>query len=187
MMKRLKASSMDEYLPKLLACRTSKNGVFGAKAHFHDFETALRKSPTMLDALSPITYIFMDRRDKLAQAVSMARAMQTNSWISLAKPETGKLRYDRELISQCLGKHEMQRLGWMRWFEANDINPFVVVYEEMTANPAGVVRSILEYLDVQDDEPNDIRLPPIEKQSDDTNEEWVARFQREVEGGVETR
>jgi hypothetical protein len=140
----------------------------------------------MLDALAPVTYIFMDRRDKLAQAVSMARAMQTNSWISLAKPDMAKLHYDRDLISQCLGKHEMQRLGWQRWFEAHDVNPVVVFYEELMANPAGVVRSIVEYLDVQDDEPNIIRLPPVKKQGDDTNKEWVARFEREVQGGVAT-
>jgi LPS sulfotransferase NodH/SAM-dependent methyltransferase len=187
MMERLKASSIDDYVAKLIACRTTRNGVFGMKAHFHDFETTLKKYPGLLEALAPITYIFMDRRNKLAQAVSMARAMQTNSWISLAKADTAKLHYDRDLISKCLGKHEMQRLGWQRWFDANDINPFVVFYEELESNPAGVVRSVIEYLDVQDDDPNNIRLPPIEKQSDDINDEWVARFEREVEAGVVTR
>ena len=184
MMKRLGASSTEDYIAKLVATRTSRNGVFGMKAHFPDFEATLKKFPGMREALAPTTYIFMERRDGLAQAVSMARAMQTHSWISLSKPDEQKLRYDRDLISQCLGKLEMQKLGWQRWFEANDINPFVVVYEEMTANPAGVVRSILEYLDVQDDQPNVVRLPPVEKQGDDTNKEWVERFKREVQGGV---
>jgi len=186
MMKRLHASSAQDYVAKLVACRTSKNGVFGVKSHFHDFEAMLKKYPGMLDALAPVTYIFMDRRDKLAQAVSMARAMQTHSWISLAKPDLANLRYDRELISECLGKSEMQRIGWQRWFDARDINPFVVFYEDMMLNPAGVVRSVVEYFDVQDDEANVVRLPPVRKQSDDTNAEWVARFQREVESGVVT-
>ena len=183
-MKRLGVSWTEDYIAKLVATRTSRNGVFGMKAHFPDFEATLKKFPGMREALAPTTYIFMERRDGLAQAVSMARAMQTHSWISLSKPDEQKLRYDRDLISQCLGKLEMQKLGWQRWFETNDINPFVVVYEEMTADPAGVVRSILEYLHVQDDEPNVVRLPPVEKQGDDTNKEWVARFQREVQGGV---
>jgi trehalose 2-sulfotransferase len=183
-MKRLKATSVQDYIAKLIACRTSKNGVFGLKAHFHDFEAALKKYPEMLGTLAPVSYIFIDRRDKLAQAVSMARAMQTKSWISLAKPDLSKLRYDRDLISQCLGKSEMQRLGWQRWFEARDIKPIVVYYEDMMENPSAVVRSIVEHLDVQDDEPNIIRLPPVKKQGDDTNKEWVARFEREVQSGV---
>jgi LPS sulfotransferase NodH/2-polyprenyl-3-methyl-5-hydroxy-6-metoxy-1,4-benzoquinol methylase len=186
LMKRLKASSLEDYVAKLIACRTSRNGVFGMKVHFEDFEAALQKYPTMLEKLAPVTYIFMDRRDKLAQAVSMARAMQTNSWISLAKPQLTKLHYDRDLISKCLGKHEIQRLGWQRWFEGRDINPFVVLYEELIADPAGVVRSIVEYLDVQDDNRNIIRLPTIEKQGDDVNEEWIARFTREVQSGIVT-
>lgn len=185
-MKRLQASTPQEYLTKLIACRTSKNGVFGVKAHFQDFEGAQKKNPGLLDTLAPVTYIFIDRRDKLAQAVSTARAMQTNSWISLAKPDMAKLRYDRDLISQCLGRNELQRLSWQQWFDLHDINPFVVFYEELMAHPAGVVRSIVEYLDVQDDEPNVIRLPSIEKQGDDTNTEWVARFEQELRSGAVT-
>ena len=80
---RLQASSPEDYFVKLLACRTSSNGVFGMKAHFHHFEPALDWCPSMLERLSPVTYIYLSRRDKLAQAVSMAKAMQTNGWTSM--------------------------------------------------------------------------------------------------------
>jgi LPS sulfotransferase NodH len=38
MMERLEAFSRADYLTKLLACRTSRNGVFGVKVHYNDFE-----------------------------------------------------------------------------------------------------------------------------------------------------
>ena len=74
MMERLNASSPGDYLKKLLACRTSKNGVFGVKTHSFDFKEVLGKFPKLLDMLAPVTYIYIQRQDKVAQAVSMAKA-----------------------------------------------------------------------------------------------------------------
>ena len=45
MMTRLKAASLSDYFSKLLACRTSSNGVFGLKAHFGDFQAAIYECP----------------------------------------------------------------------------------------------------------------------------------------------
>ena len=187
MMKRLAASSEPEYLAKLIACRTSKNGIFGVKAHFRDFEAELRDYPAMLDVLSPVTFIYVDREDRLAQAVSMAKALQTNTWTSFAKQAKGTVLYDRDLISKCLGRLERQRLGWSRWFEANKIQPVVVKYEELCAHKAGVIRSIVELFGVQNDEPQEVHLPAVEKQGNSTNNEWVTRFKQETEVGIELR
>jgi trehalose 2-sulfotransferase len=179
MMERLDASSPADYLKKLLACRTSKNGVFAAKAHSFDFKEALRKFPTMLEMLSPTNYIYIRRQDKVAQAVSMAKATQTGAWVANTKARTKNLQYDRDLISRCLGFVERQDRDWAEWFEGNQIDPFVVIYENLTADPGGVVRAIIEFLGVQNDERQEVNPPDLEKQGDEINEEWVARFQRE--------
>jgi trehalose 2-sulfotransferase len=187
MMDRLGATSPADYLDKLLTCRTSPNGVFGVKAHSLDFVEALRQFPTMLDLLAPVTFIYIRREDKVAQAVSMAKAAQTGAWVSLAKPKTQNLQYDRDLIAKCLSYVERQDRDWGSWFEANNITPFVVTYENLTANTANVVRSIVELLGVQDDPPHQVHLPEFEKQGDETNEEWVARFRRESRTGGRRR
>ena len=127
MTERLNASSPADYLKKLLACRTSKNGVFGVKAHSFDFKEALRKFPKLLEALSPVTYIYIRREDKVAQAVSMAKATQTGAWVARSEAQTENLNYDRDLIAKCLGFVERQDRDWAQWFEANHIEPFVVV------------------------------------------------------------
>ena len=86
MAERLRAVSPEDYFEKLLARRTSRNGVFGMKAHFHHFEPALIGARQCSNGWRRSTYVLLHRRDRLAQAVSMVRAMQTNIWTSMDRP-----------------------------------------------------------------------------------------------------
>ena len=184
---RLKSSTPADYIAKLLARRTSRNGVFGMKAHFHHFEAFLKDYPALLEVLSPLTYIYINRNDKVAQAVSMAKALQTDWWTSrMEEGPTPPLRYDREMIAKCMEDIEQQDLTWRQWFESHNVTPFQVTYDELTADPAGVVRNIVELLGVQDDERDEVAVPPARKQGDGTNQEWIERFQRETRSGGES-
>jgi trehalose 2-sulfotransferase len=176
LMVRFGATSPEQYFSKLLQHRTGRNGIFGMKAHAHHFEAALAWCPSMLRLLAPTTFIYINRRDKVAQAISMAKAMQTNAWISFDPVTRKDTRYDPDFIEQCMNEIEQQRLGWWRWFEASGITPFVVTYEDALADKDAVVRSIVELLDVQNDVPEKINLPDVKKQSDQTNAEWASRF-----------
>jgi LPS sulfotransferase NodH len=188
LMNRFKASSPSDYIAKLLARRTSKNGVFGMKAHFHHFEAFLKEYPALLEALSPVTYIYISRRDKVAQAVSMAKALQTDWWTSrMEEGPRPALRYDRDMIAKCLEDIAQQDLTWREWFETQNVTPFPVTYDDLTTDAAGVVRSIVELLGVQDDEPDEVNVPPARKQGDETNQEWIERFQRETQAGIKPR
>jgi LPS sulfotransferase NodH len=185
-MNRLKASSPSDYIKKLLARRTSKNGVFGMKAHFHHFDAFRKDYPELLEVLSPLTYIFISREDRVAQAVSMAKALQTDWWTS--RMEEGPkpvLRYDREMIASCIEEIERQDLNWRRWFDAHNVTPFLVTYNQLIEDPAKIVKRVVELLGVQDDEPDEVNVPPARKQADETNTEWTERFQRETQGREE--
>lgn len=181
---RFKASSPADYIAELIARRTAKSGVFGLKAHFENFDGFLKEYPDLLDVLSPVTYIYINRRDRVAQAVSMARALQTNQWSSQAQDgKKPQLRYDRELIANSMKEVELQDAGWLNWFKAKSITPFRLTYEDLLADPVGTIQSVVEYLEVQNAERDEVKVPPVEKQSDDTNQEWIERFRRETEGG----
>jgi LPS sulfotransferase NodH len=179
MMNRLKSGSPADYIAKLLACRTSPNGVFGLNVHLQHFKAFLRAYPELTQALSPLTFIHTTRRNKVAQAVSMAKAYQTSAWTSQMKANP-TVKYDRKLIEMCLQDLAQQEREWEDWFAANDVKPLRVIYEDLAADRPGTVRSILEQLGVQDDEPVAVELPPVEKQSDSTNKEWIARFEAEI-------
>ena len=187
MMERLKTSSPADYLDKLLACRTSKNGIFGMNAEFNDFEEALRRFPEMLSVLSPVTYILVDRADQAVQAAFMAKSVQIDAQPAAQRKQQAVLRYDRDLISKWLGRIERQRLGWTRWFEANGIVPFVVDYEKLTGKPAAVVSSIVELIGVKGDKPQTVRVTLAEKPSDQISQQWAVRFEREIRNEIELR
>ena len=189
LMARFKTSSPAEYVVKLIEHRASRNGIFGMKAHFHHFEAFLKEYPLFLEALSPVTFIYLARRDKVAQAVSMAKAFQTNWWSSRkrnwwssdgTKVPVPPLRYDRALIEKCMKEVEVQDAGWLQWFESNSIAPHQVIYEDLIADPTVAVRSIVERLGAQNDQPDEVNVPAAEKQGDDTNEEWIERFRHEA-------
>lgn len=176
LMVRFGAKTPEDYFAKLLEHRTGRNGIFGMKAHGHHFEVALTWCPSMLKILAPVTFIYINRRDKVGQAVSMAKAMQTNAWISFDQVTGKNTRYDADFIEQCKNELEQQKLNWWRWFDANGVTPFVVTYEDLVADKDGVVRSIVELLEVQNDDPEKIDLPAVEKQGDEINSAWAARF-----------
>jgi SAM-dependent methyltransferase len=46
-----------------------------------------------------------------------------------------------------------------------------------------VVRGVIELLGVENDEPDVVDVPAVNKQSDETNEEWIERFERDSKTG----
>ena len=188
-MKRLHAVDPSEYIAKLLQCRTSSNGVFGLKARFDDFSSAIDQIPELLSTLAPVSYIYVDCHDKLTQAVSVVRALFAGA--GAIEPDvatTGRpLRYNRELISKYLGRLERQRLDWWRWFEANGIEPFVIYCEDANTDIGSVVAAVEEFLGVHGDAIDEVKLPPFAPSHDATTAEWAARFTREVESGIDFR
>jgi trehalose 2-sulfotransferase len=176
LMARLGAASTADYVARLLALRTSANGVFGLKAHFTHFDAALRSFPQLYDHLRDAKFIYMSRGDVGAQAVSMAKALQTNAWLSLAKPRRVPLFYSSEFILACLSEIREQAEGWARWFETHDIAPLVADYETLLSEPQGTVDSIVRFAGVTPQAVAPINLVQPERQADHTNAEWLQRF-----------
>ena len=184
MVQRLGARDPGAYIARLLACRTSSNGVFGLKSNFSDLKSALDEFPNLLNALAPVTYVYVDRRDKLIQAASAVKSLLASGLAGEFGTATGgHLLYDRDMISKSLGKLERNRLHWWRWFEKNGIAPLVVYHEDVKADGAEDVRTIAAALDVSYDT-DQIVLPPFDQRSDPVIEEWAARFGQEVAGGI---
>jgi hypothetical protein len=152
------------------------------KAHFHHFQAFLKEYPALLEVLSPITFIYISRQDRIAQAVSMAKALQTGQWTSRMEAGPGAhLQYDFAMIANCLNDVARQDQDWRGWFDAHGITPYQVTYDDLTSDADGVVRSIVGLLGVQNDESDVVDVPSVDKQGDETNEEWIERFERELQ------
>jgi len=169
----------------------TKNGVFGVKFHWYQFEYTPRLIVTtkgdadvpipllMSERFPNLRYIWLTRRDKARQAISYFRAGKTGQWWRIPgvnaedRPGTVEFDFNRiQYLERLLINHEAK---WQKYFEEHNIDPLVVVYEEFAENLAPVVAEILRYLKIPCPKRTDIR-PRLQRQSDSLTEEWVERY-----------
>ena len=79
---------MPEVLCALFPDGTSPTGVFGAKAHWPQFQDILA-DPVLQDMLRVILIVQTQRRDTETQAVSLAVAESTGRWINFEQEQRG--------------------------------------------------------------------------------------------------
>lgn len=194
---------VDAYLDKVLRLGTTYNGIFGAKlmwSYMDVIEEKLRTLPghaaltaaALLNSVLPdLHYLHVVREDKVRQAVSLAKAMQSGIWYRVEE-EAGwdstrrvdfatsaraeNLRYDYDEIA---GFHKMLHDhddAWRSFFREAGITPYTVRYEDLSATPTAIIREVLDHLGVPLPHTVDAGPSPVKRQSDALNEDWAARF-----------
>ncbi len=174
---RLAGGDLATYWPAVQAKRTSPNGVFGFKSFVQNYQHIARTHPELLDQISSDKVIALVRRDKLAQAVSYARAAQTKVWFA-GFPEPAP-EYSHKGIRNALKWISDQESSWEVLYQRTDTQPLRLDYEDVRNDfPAALVK-IADFIgvDVKDAAPVDI--PLIEKQADAISQEWIERFREE--------
>ena len=182
-----------EHLRRVLEWGTSDNGVFGAKimwGHRADFLPLARSLPELhdlperelLDALFPgLTYVWVRRGDTVRQAVSLWKAIQTQSW--RADQAAGRTRepvYHFEALHHLRRMLERNDTAWGRWFEERGLRPLELSYERIASDPATAVTTVLRLLGVDHDPPaGGDPEAPMKRQSDALSDDWVARYFRD--------
>jgi LPS sulfotransferase NodH len=124
------------------------------------------------------------RRDKVRQAVSLWRALQTRTW-RLEHPgedqHTAKLRYRFEGIDHLARSLRHEDRAWSEYFRGHAILPVTVVYEDdLEGDRARTVSAVLGHLGLAAPVGWDSPVP-IHRQADDLNEEWVDAYHRDLE------
>jgi trehalose 2-sulfotransferase len=182
------------YLDWTIAQGTTPNGVFGAKVmwgYFNGFvdslrdvhENAVLSTRAVLERTFPglDRWIFVTRRDKVRQAISLWKAIQNWTW--RREDGTGTviahdLRYSYDAIGHLAAQLAEQEREWQAWFQEAGIEAFVVVYEDFAQRYEGTAIDILAFLGI------DV-LPAfgprrMTRQSDALSDEWAERFRREA-------
>ncbi|MCB1501723.1 MAG: hypothetical protein KDK07_18375 [Bauldia sp.] len=160
-----------------LAEKASPSGIAGVKLHFHEFSALTGRVP--LESFGGFdVWVYIDRRDRAAQAVSLATAWQTNQFSS-RKEATGEAAYSFELISKAVDRLDEDKIGWRRYFDAHDIRPHGVIYEDVMDEPERSVSIVLDAFGVAAENP--IRLADVrsEIQRTDETREWAERYRAE--------
>ncbi len=191
-----------DFVGQALVHGSTPNGVFGAKVMMGylceltsrlavAFPEAGRDLPplTQLAALCPNPrWIWITRRDKVRQALSLARALQTQAWHAGVEPQ-GMADYDFAEIDRCLQVVALHEAGWQDLFTAHGLVPFVVVYEDFVQRYHDTTAEILEFLGLPRTAARDLPAPTIMKrQADELSERWRARFlaEKQARQGVTT-
>jgi trehalose 2-sulfotransferase len=177
--RRWEVETLEDYVRELIPRKTSPNGVFGAKAHWGQYHPLFGDSDPR-SVLPDPRLVFITRRDRLRQAVSWVRALQTLQW---ANQDSAQLErpavYDSEHITRKLGRIDREETAWEQLCERHGIVPERVVYEEFVEDQDATVRALLEALGVE--VPADLHLPSpvLDRQADELTEEWVVRYLEE--------
>jgi len=164
--------------------RTSKNGVFGYKMFMNNFLALAKFYPDLLTKISPDFVIYLVRESALDQAISYSRAIRSKVWFAETK-KTKHIEYSASHIRYCLKSIEEQRVFWEDAFKLTGISPIRVSYESFLRSEHSTLSTIAKTVGISYRPENKIAIPEIEKQDDEFNSVWKARFLEE--SGRESR
>jgi LPS sulfotransferase NodH len=200
-------AAYDRYLEWAFEAGTTANGVFGAKlmwGYFGDFVSLLRNVPEyrelplaeLLPAVFPdVTFVRVVRANKVRQAVSLWKAVQTATWRedqaqakatsvedegsppykSFIQEHRPQLRFHYRAIDHLLDQILFEEASWDAFFEHSGIKPIMILYENFEADYETSTLRLLERLDLSP--PDDFAFEPrMKRQSDNVNDDWARRY-----------
>jgi len=175
--------TLDEYLLAQWQQSASPRGVYGLRLMFDHFTAlcAAHGSPDWpqgwLQRVRLPLWIFLRRRDRLAQAISLYRAERSGLWWDVGEPKIGvaPVPYDRAAIEDCHERLESSDRAWQAFFAEHELRPLEIFYEDLAVDLEGQVRAILDRLGVVPPDPFVCRSA-MRRQADDQTSAWMARF-----------
>jgi LPS sulfotransferase NodH len=200
-------AAYDRYLEWAFEAGTTENGVFGAKlmwGYFGEFVSLLRNVPAYRDVplaeLMPtvfpdLTFVRVVRANKVRQAVSLWKAVQTATWRedqasakaasveedgsppyrSFVEAHRPQLRFHYKAIDHLLEQLLIEEASWDAFFEHSGIKPILVLYENFAADYETSTLNLLDRLDLTCSEDFEFE-PRMKKQSDKINDDWTKRY-----------
>ena len=185
------------HLAASLAEGTTPNGVFGAKlmwSYFPDFLELMRGIPrfggmgdgSLLNTAFPdLHYVFISRSDKVRQAVSLWRALQTWVWrkggdAAEDPPAQTREVYSFDAIDHLLDQLRRHEDAWRGFFFRIGQRPFTLYYEDVAGDLEGSVSRILDLMEIERPTAPLQVGEPMGRQSDELSESWVQSYLEDV-------
>jgi LPS sulfotransferase NodH len=194
--------SYRDHIERTFKLGTTANGVFGVKlmwSQLSELHTLAGELPEFeglgrFDLLQRLfdgpRFIRVIRRDKVRQAVSLWRALQTRSWRLEHAPGDRQpvvLHYRFEGINHLVQAFEEEDRDWAEFLAAHSVAALPIVYEQdLEVDLERTVRTALHHIGVAPPE-GWIAREPTKRQADATSEEWVAAYHRDAAQRGRTR
>jgi trehalose 2-sulfotransferase len=174
----------DEHLARVRDWGTTPNGVFGAKvmwAHLVDL-AVLTGYGSPVEAAAELfgepRCLWVRREDRVRQAVSLWRAMQTQSW--RAEAAEREPRYSFAALRHLAGALAADDAAWERFFATSGLPVLEIGYGGLVRDLERTLDRALDHVGVPHARGDLDCTPPMRRQSDDLSHAWVAAYEREV-------
>jgi LPS sulfotransferase NodH len=178
-------SDYAQHLETVLRTGTTANGVFGAKimwAHLVDLARQLGRDDLHAlvdDVFGRPRFVWVRRRDTVRQAVSLWRAMQTQSW--RADDESGaEARYSYAALDHLVRLLAAHDAAWERFFAGADGAVLTVTYEEVAADLGAALRRTLDHIGITPAVGALEALPSMRRQADERSDAWAEAYARDA-------
>ena len=190
--------SFREYLDWVRETATTPNGVFAAKimwpymaglvdglATIGAHAGAMPADRRLESAFPGVRYVWLRRMDKVRQAVSLWRAIQTWHWRrdaaaarddALHDAPRPELRYSFEAIDHLRRRLIASDRAWETYFEATGNRPLELAYEDFTQDLHATVTRTLRHVGVRYPAGANYDVPCTARQADEISEQWVTAF-----------
>ena len=189
-------TTFEEHLTRSLEEATTPNGVCGIKIHRDGFlehfiynlgelprykGRGLSAAELVADLFPDLHYIWLTRRNKVRQAVSLWKASQTSQWAWKNDSEPSPpVAYDFKKIEAQMQMMVRSEAEWEEYFTAAGIKPLTVVYEDFVEEYDETLWRVLRYLGVDGQTKGDwSRAKWMRKQADEESERLVQRYYEE--------
>jgi len=175
----------------------TRNRVMGTKFHrsqFQNFQRMARNALTFLELTftdGEVTelffpnakFIFLQRKQKIRQAISYSKALQTGIWNETTDQDQDYKKYvlpalyDREHIEACFDMLLADDFAWKNFLESNDFRSLHIWFDDLVTNYEAKMKEIYTYLGVKGSEKV---TPLLRQQSNKESLEWEKRFCEET-------
>jgi LPS sulfotransferase NodH len=162
-----------EYLERLFQYRTNKQGLFGVKAHYDHYERFMGLAPP-----ESCDIILIERRDKIAQAVSYYFGIQTQQWASFQWPARKKeeVPYDYEALFSGLQQISGFALDWRELLTGRGLEPKYVIYEDFSRDYQATVADLSSWITGREVKAEDIVPPRMRILRDEVSLRFKEKF-----------
>lgn len=170
------STTKDDYLDKIMEFQSP---IAGIKSTWDAYKIMESETSGKLDRINP-KYLYLKRSNKLKQAISWAKSLQTGIWVSEDhKPPHEEPKYDKELIDKCLGYIECQE----EMFDKSlaDKDRLDLNYEDLCDDQDMVMQLMSNFLNVKTyPKVVGIILHRQEKMDNSINERWYRRYKNDT-------
>lgn len=173
--------SLQEYCEWVLL-KHAIAGVFGVSGEIKIL-APLEMAGELPEFVSDWRFVYLKRLDFVEQAVSEMVAQTTRAFKSSTMPTKALTEedYDGKTIARLIDRSMAINASWEGAFSCYGVAPLRLTYEELTADPSGVIANTAAFLDLGGPPIRHewLRSPPLQKQATTLNLTWATRFREE--------